>query len=59
MGRNQYSSGKSIGDYPILVAETIAIREAALVIIQKRLTNVIIESDSQMRFGPLKEKLRL
>lgn len=41
--RLQYSSG----DYSILIAKTLAIREAGLENIAKRISNVITESDSQ------------
>lgn len=42
--RIQYLTGKIIGDYPLLVAETI--REAVQIAIQIHLTEVIIECDS-------------
>lgn len=34
-GRVHYSSEKMIGDYPILLAETLVIEEAVMVVIQK------------------------
>lgn len=41
--RNLDSKCKVVGDSPILMVEAIAIREAILTIMQKQLSNVIIE----------------
>lgn len=50
-GDNWTNSGydsKALGDYPIQVGEVVGIREADLTTIQKRLSNVIIKSGSQL-----------
>lgn len=39
---------KQIGDYHILVAEYLAIKEAILTLIQKNFQLIIIESNSQL-----------
>lgn len=46
MGQIRYCSAKAIGGYPILVAKKLAIRKAVLIIILKKLSNVVIENDS-------------
>lgn len=43
-GRIQYSTGKLISDYPILLVGTLAIHEAVMASIQANFLNVIIES---------------
>lgn len=48
MGVIQYSNSKRIDDCPILLAETPTIYEAIMASIQKKLSHVIIESDSQI-----------
>lgn len=48
LGWVQYYKGEAIGDYKILVTETLAIREAVLTIIEKRLSSVVIEGDSEI-----------
>lgn len=47
-GRVQYLSERMIEDGPTLLAETSAIWEAVMAIVQKRLCNEIIESDWQI-----------
>lgn len=43
MSRILFSKGKKLGDHYILEAEILAIREVIVAIIQKQLTEVIIE----------------
>lgn len=43
-GRIQKAYGKKIGDYTILVTETLSIRKVLEMIIHEKLSNVIIES---------------
>lgn len=57
MGRIQNCSGKGIGGNPILI-DTLAIQEAVLVIILKKLSDVIIQSESYNVVEPLREILR-
>lgn len=47
-GRIHYRFRRAIGDCPILLSGTLAIKEAMLVAIQEKLSNIIIESDSQI-----------
>lgn len=47
-GRVQHLQGKVLGNSTIPVTETIVIRKAVQTTIQKRLYNIIIESDSQI-----------
>lgn len=48
IGRVRYIIEKAIGDYPILLVETMAFREAILTTIRKRLSDVVVKSDSQI-----------
>lgn len=43
-----YSNGKSVGDCPIQLAETLTIREAVIYSIQAKHSQNIIKSDSQI-----------
>lgn len=45
-GRIQFANKKMIGDYPILIAEILAIQKALETVVQEKLSNVIFESDS-------------
>lgn len=45
IGRNQFAHRKNIGNYLILVTETMTIWEALGTIIQEKLSNKIIEND--------------
>lgn len=48
LGRVKHIDVKAIENYPFLVVKVVAILEAVTIIIQKRVYNVIIESDSQL-----------
>lgn len=47
-GRIRFQSGKSIGNCPTLLVETLPIPEAIIEAIRANLSKVIIESDSQV-----------
>lgn len=49
-GHLLYSNGKSLGDCPILLTETLVIREDIMIAIQEKHLHVIIKSDSQLLF---------
>lgn len=46
--QTKYSKGKVISDCPIMLAESLAVREAMVISMQEKLSNIIIESDSQI-----------
>lgn len=41
-------NGRAIGECPIYLVETLAIREVMLVALLQKLSNIVIESDSQI-----------
>lgn len=47
-GLIHFQIGKLIGDCPILLVETLAIREVAIVSIQEKFSNIIVGSDSHI-----------
>lgn len=51
-------NGKHNGECSILLAELLAIREAFIVIVEKNLSNIIIESDLKLFFSLSWELLR-
>lgn len=52
-GRPQYNKRKIIGHCPILLVETLTIREVIMVSIQETMSNIFIESDSQIAIRPI------
>lgn len=54
-GRVQYYGRRQIGDYLILVEETLVIREAVIEIVRKRTDNVIVKSDSLIAIQAIRE----
>lgn len=56
---NFYSLEKSIGDCPILLVETIAIRETLQMMVHITLSNVIIGSDFQIAIQSIEDRIKI
>lgn len=54
----QYSTGKTVDDYQILITVTLATREMVKMTIQMQLSNIIVESDSQISIYSITRKIQ-
>lgn len=57
MGKILQLQRTTIGDHPILVAKTLAIREAIKITVRVKMNNIIVESDSQVTIFSIMDKM--